>query len=338
VAESKLRANPTPLNELGFDWLQHIGTGAGWTGDIAFGLGDNRSAVVIYRDFGNGWDTLLDAIKGILGWSAKIPGSTQMTRKVPWRNPSIPAHVAFTVPRVEGWKFTGKARNRYGPFPTYKRWRLTIGFQSPPYKVIDDSTLSLLGGGEWQRWTSRTIDPRTRFLTREQGFLAWAEGTPNIGSTPVKGSISVRVETVLFSFKWWYVPTDGLLNASGLPLKIMNCVGKVNSTTFMGFPAGTLLCESPRIEDANLPLVINAGGDPILDAIPYGHHCTMNYLWFDPPRGTISPPVGKTWPDSAMRGHNLLPHPQNKQWYPAFMADGSPLYDEVDFATMWQMN
>jgi hypothetical protein len=338
---ARLASRPSPNNALDFGWTQHIGAGTGWTGDISIGQGDNRSSIVIDIDFGNGWDALIDAVKSILGYSVAQAGPTGLSRKRPWRNPSIPSQIAAEIAGIQGIRPITRDQNAYGPFPNYEKWRLTIGFIAPPYRILSDDEMAgavaLDDGGEWLRWTSREVQPATQFLTKETGSLFYQAG-PSLGGT-VKSSTSSRYETILFLYKWWYLPLNGVFDrgGNGLPSKIMPAVGCVNSTDWNGFLAGTLLLEAPRIENVSLPCILDTLGNPIFDAIPYGCHVTFPMLYKDPPRGSFSIPGGlgaETW---KYRGHNLLIDPDGL-YYPAWSSAGKTLYNGAEFRDIWKMN
>jgi hypothetical protein len=315
-------------NNLSFAWVQYTGNSPGWTGDLSIMAGGSRSALVIDTLYEDGPLKLATCIREILGWSRKA--GTGLTRKVPWRNPWLPLHAATGIPAVSGVKIVGASAGPLGFFPTYRLWRITVGFEQMPYRVMTDAKLAAEADpGEWHRWTSRTREPRDKYLNRDVADWVYAEGT-GVPPTAEKGSYSIIELTTLHLYKWWFVPDDGLFNAAGRSPQIDAGVGCVNATAWEGFEAGTLLLAAPKFETVALPALFDGAGLVQAEDLPLAHHVTFPMIHFDPPRG----------PGVTLRGHNLVPRSDGLYYPIKAPGGGAPryLYPSYEYRTLWTMN
>lgn len=182
---------------------------------------------------------------------------------------------ATSVSRVEGISPDGTDSEGC---PAYKKARIWLVFNSVTYDILPDDSSLLMGSlgstaadeGTLKRYVSGPFwQHKNRQISLRRGVFksVWQTGDPTTGSgahitnTLLEG-LGFPEPGAEVTYIWHQVP------ASALPLvAIANCMGKVNSTQFDLFPAGTLLYENPGVRH-----YVSAVGQPTVDV-------TQRFTW-----------------------------------------------------------
>lgn len=283
-----------------------------------------------------------DACKKILGFSWADSGSPYaLHRQPPWRHPHLPwlwaTSATFTGltpvrnnadPDGQGHPKLAAAEPDYDLVAGghYSLSTVSVGFSQLPYLPYGDDEPGWVTETDryFEQWVE--IEGNLETISANTGQqLLWAEGP--LSGQKFQGDVTEYKQITRYTARWAGVPEDFLFS-NGQATKIQNCVGRVNSTTFLGFPAGTLLFQPPRFRRFSQP-VWTATGDGL-----WAYDVFLSYLHFDPPTGVGSP---------LKRGWQLLPYPggvagtSGPAWYTVRRTAGSTVYllPEVDFATMF---
>ena len=260
------------------------------------------------------------------GYCYADPGSPYRLRRVnplphPFWGFTFATQVGFTPfnPAGNPADIAGKPKVTYGftsaAFPVdrsgyYTHCHAVVNFGSVPYPLREDSDFGTTG---YLTEADRNVDyyadtaGEVSIISAETGSaITFIEGGP-VGK-PFKGEIGEYVTKINLTWVWYGVPSTYLFNASGLPIRLLRCLGKVNLTPFRGNPAGTLLLSSFNLKRYAIPWrqSVGASSDPV-----FAYHVTLVVSQFDPDTA-VEPP--------AFRGHNLMP------WAATRAANGSIWY------------
>ena len=207
-------------------------------------------------------------------------------------------------------------------FGKYEKAMMTVRFAGPmPYYLYSDDNEEW-SGFEYDRYCTRyDVESNLEVLMADTNrFMTYVEG-PLVNET-VPSTVGLYLTKTTFVMTWHEVPESFIFNSLGVPQKVIDCVGKVNSADFMGFPAGTLLLQSPKFQRKCFPFFSD-------DGRAFHYTITLPFLHFDPELGDTA---------TRARGHNLFPYSIDGKWYLA-TRDGTvlgPRYIfEQDFATMF---
>lgn len=179
----------------------------------------------------------------------QLPGIYSLTRK------SRPAYYATSiesmVPVGEPFIPPGNSATPDLFQPNYRgNWlgsktfyKVTVLFTSLPYSIyrLDDSINFLVDGvtdeSNLEQYVLKIPQPSTEFLTLPRGAFCWVDDPPKPANecSPVDGSNGRLYSYLDITYTWHQIP--------GVPSVIANGqnIGKVNSTSFDGYPAETLL-------------------------------------------------------------------------------------------------
>lgn len=300
-------------------------------------------------------------VNRVLGWTITT-SDRLLQRKLPIRHPRNPQLYATKIidasGRVYGNKLIDSGDNAGGLEPAdpprytssfdgigitqwarYGKQQVTIEFQPARWRMLDDS--QVVSTGEYARFIDFDVKPNFYAVTIQVGNFLWAEtATPGPTAGTVASTVGeinyLEVKTT-FALRWRLVPEDFVADTINYPYwpyysKISRCAGRVNSTAFCGYPAGTLLILEPDIERyVSGTLYSNdlSSHKPLM-------YCDvmLPMVHFDPPNSSGDPPV------SGYRGHNTKPW-----WaegtgayakYYLMTATGNPttglrIYSEMDF-------
>ena len=161
------------------------------------------------------------------------------------------------------------------PFPTYPEYfeyDISVNYEPKPYTVTDDAfiidrsfSISFIDQTnlayvfpkfmpEYFRYTTLTYEPKAEFLTMDVGSATFFAPNNPIFNVPNPRSASTGMykqlyKTATVKLKWHMVPylfQNGYDQLSGIKYKVAaeEFVGRINNSTFFGFPAGSLLLES----------------------------------------------------------------------------------------------
>ena len=214
---------------------------------------------------------------------------------------------------------------------------------------------------EWRRNTWVDTAPRLDILSADGvSQMAFAEGSPAIVGPPAAPAgptgpystpatqptafpapIGIPTAKCDFTVNWYNVPYNYLTKLSDtvdvlFPQNILNCIGKVNSVTFMEtFDPETVLLKGASF-DTKVFLVPAVDGTPMLSV-----DVKLMFDYFNPKKGN---------PTSTYKGWQLLPYRVNGLWYYAVRSNppttvlgvtipGSlnttPLLPEIDMNTVF---
>jgi hypothetical protein len=191
----------------------------------------------------------------------------------------------------------------------YARFSLTYGRRF--YPVLPDGS----GGDEHDRFVEKTDQPTAEHMFLPGRALKFSDSNGVAGDR-----WPLRVLSKSLVWKWHEVPANPMTGdlTDGLRGNIDAALGCVNSMTFAGKPAGTLL--------------FDAGPDRerlVMADNNYGNNLTYKFLyrpqgWNMKYRAALNPPLAFTAPVG---------------WYPVVTNDTAavPPYGSVDFATLFQL-
>lgn len=161
------------------------------------------------------------------------------------------------------------------PFPTYPEYfeyDISVNYEPKPYVVLDDDTLINRVGTlqfvdinnrayvfpnlmpEWFRFTTITYQPKAEYLTFDIGQnLFYAPNNTFFNSGILRsantGMYKQLYKSATVKLKWHCVPyfyQNGIDQLTNIKYKVAaeEFQGRINSESFFGFPAGSLLLES----------------------------------------------------------------------------------------------
>lgn len=252
----------------------------------------------------------------VLGYAVKA--GSKIHRQIPSCHPSFPYMYASRITGIEGLAPIGNFGSIAGTDSKYKSYRVTIVYETPPYRIARDAQVAF----EWERYTIPRIESSAEFIQRQDGSMLYESGT--LANKPVgKGGVPMRLVKEKISIEWVQVPDDGLFTQGGFdyggrPAKIENGLGKVNSAEWHGYPAGTLLFDSWDPQAQTMPILpVQLGTTQ-----PRAWNATLNFIYFE-------------------FGHNYVPAPTGGGWVRVYAKGSAPpkyLYDSYNFNLLFDMN
>jgi len=278
------------------------------TGSLSWEEGAEQITYIIpYQDprYANFFPGLLYHIRMLLlgySWTetkAVSPGSTPnggglqqvLRRQLPMAHPQFPWMVCT---RVDSWQGVGPRGKMFstftlptGPTTTYQtskyaKLKVVASFTQPKYELLNDVEGVY---NENRRYTWRENSASANFIVIDQGSMVFTKG-PSAGNPFVAPGYAQAEVMETISIYWTRVPTDYVLNNNGDPIRWLNALQKVNSQTFLGYPAGTLLMDSYEYTYYRSPMIWT-------DAqTRFWCELKANFKYFDPPYGSyLSPPA-----------------------------------------------
>jgi hypothetical protein len=206
----------------------------------------------------------------------------------------------------------------------YKKSTVTLRFETVPYLFGDDplpvSAITLLPS-EWLRNTWIDTEPRTEVLSLTGFQLIYTEGTQGIAggvgwSGPAgqafPGSVGQLLVKPDIRLGWDLVPETFVMSAGTyIPTNILAGLGCVNATSFLGYPAGTLLClGAKQTRKTNVLALSPLPGAPATEsAYIYTYELLLKY--FNPTKGVTGSDtpiqlIPKNFPGTQI-GHTCFP-------------------------------
>ena len=299
---------------LTFAWTELAGTES--LGDALFENDNSQVTMQILIKF-NDRET---AVNQILGYSFKNVTNNRLNRVLPMKHPDWYWYYATAITGVQHINPLGKITKGRGGFANYEYTKLTIRFNTLPYRVRTDIEV---GGDESQRFIEKRFRPSAEILSSDRGQWFFQAPAPSAG-TAIKGSVGYPISKGLVEMIWHNVAKKYVLNDAGIPSRLMAAVNKVNDAQFQGFPPGTLLLQAPDLAPIASPF------DPQLFGLEAGeparmYRVTLPFLWFDPPT------------TGAVRGHVLAPDPASAtgQWFEIKTTSGRKLFESIDMTTIF---
>jgi hypothetical protein len=244
---------------------------------------------------------------------------------VPARAPNYPA--VFTLPG---------ALNKMG---FYDSCYCTVRYVQRPWDFRPDGYVDV-PTDELDRNCYVTALPVVELLNAEGGTsqLLWEEGDAVAASAdkPKQGEaitniFATRISKIRYILNWMWVPESYLSRDVNVFFaeKLWSCIGKVNSTPFLGRPAGTLLCDAPKMDRFQFPVSAFDGLNGF-----FGWNIQLPLTYFNPTLGV--PESGDPLLDNTKaRGHRTLPWRGSNTWFGAEREKpGVRLLEEADFSVM----
>lgn len=214
----------------------------------------------------------------------------------------------------------------------------TVRYRSFRMDFLEDTDIAT-AAEEWKRSTVIDIDPRIDVLTADGvSQLRFVEGDapinpPGVGAPGGPNGVKLPAPFGILQPKmglmmlWASVPWNYLSQNPNIfyPTKILDCMGRVNSTTcFDVFTKSTLLMQPPRFTFK--PAVVpEENGDPawLVDVL-------LHFDFFSPEK---KPALAGT----AYQGHQAMPWRADGFYYGAVRDDGtSELLKYADFNTIFE--
>ena len=289
-------------------------------------------------------------IQNLIGYAKSKGMGNDIARTLPSQHSLFFNMWCSSVSSIEGVGTTGKD-DFYDDIAGWQEVKFGVQYESPPFPILADGAVN----AEWQRYITPMVESKSQFLQRQDGSLCWPTGTPNYasGQVPIQGNVGKAIITTVTQLRmtWIGVPDIGLFGSGGLSgsgtgssTNILSSLGQLNDATFMGYPRGTLLFDSWAPVEKVYPVDPTVLGYPANSGnIPIAWDVTLTFLYFDPQNqdGTFGDKTTGQ-PTSGFRGHNLVPHPSNGNWYAAVLAGQAATptcrYNYVDFDSIFEMN
>lgn len=270
---------------------------------------------------------LTDALAYFIGYSYVDPSDPNklLNRKLPAFSPRWKWDYCNRV-QIKGVKSTGQdteANASTGlPEPTYERYRFRVYFEGLPYVVRSDEDVDFDGSGEFGRFLTIDSEDASELFVQEGGSYTYVDTTvgSKVNGKPLLGAgLRVYAERENIIITAYQIAHDLILDDWGFPRKFQIARNKVNSLSFMGKPAGTMLLKHWGIKKTPQPIATQDNGKLL-----FGLRITMKFGYTDPPRAD---------PAETHRGWQLAPgfdETTFSGWFYVKNADNKSLYDEVD--------
>lgn len=221
------------------------------------------------------------------------------------------------------------------PIPTFEKYRVRVLFQQLPYNLQDDESTTSETERYWQVLPSQG---QTEYISLPGGVMHYvpAPGQNSAlwpANVPVPYGIGRPVPSIMIAFKWWRLPYDAWgPNATDSNLYtavygdqeagIDPLSGKINTTTFQGYPPGTLLFLTVEEELVMDPMLSTLSWNLTFKFLVkyYGH----NWLYAYAAGGPIG--NGNGW---------YFVNGVNTTWYDeADLPDNTSLFNADDFGKL----
>lgn len=270
-------------------------------------------------------------------------------------------------PRLNGESFgygpaTAPDRGFY-PFAyttgRYEKAKVVVEFSQPNWPILEDTDPNFDPADESGRNVFWTTEPTLDVLAVEnnQGNgLFWREGRDvnastvprramNIGTgvSPPEATSALDVTPALSGFKsalgylepklmdvanWMHVPTRFIFDANLIPTKILECLGKINSTAWYGYDPGTVLLMGASFQSVPWPIYSTSNYTVWLWNVKY------HFKYYNPkrrPDGELTPnPAG-----AGKQGWNLFRYQDGFAYY-ATRFNGDDLYESVEMRKLFE--
>ncbi len=251
-------------------------------------------------------DVMFDFINSVLGYSYVdgTSGSYRLKRVNPIQHPKYRNLWASRIVDSRGIQYEQRTTNAAIQSPalkdyaSYDRRLCAVEFAPVRWSIKSDDDVKTGTAGEAQEWTRNVeydANPKVYdvSITPENQQFFYQEGPP--ANKGFQGEINYLEVKTSLTLKWRNIPEFWVLNTRdydfGLPTKISAAAGRVNSATWAGYPAGTLLLLEPEIDRYLSGTLYSIDGkDPKMMC-----DVMLPIIHFDPPNlGTY-------------KGHNLKP-------------------------------
>lgn len=219
----------------------------------------------------------------------------------------------------------------------YREMVLTLSYQSFDRVNFQGDAGVASFRDEWDRWTQWDFAPDVQALSADNASqYLFAEGEPQTAGparppayptgSPVAFPVPVAqllaksaVTAKVWSLPHAYVSTHPVRL---YPQKVIERLGTVNDRPFLEYPRGTLLLTGAKFEPTLFAVAPSQPEAPLSG-------WDVSFFWehVDPPKGV---------PDSAARGHLVLPWRKTGLYYLAVREDGSTVFPPTEHAKLLQ--
>lgn len=266
------------------------------------------------------WSKLKPCIQYILGYSyaTDSSGGYALKRVTPSFHPILTWLYATQISELRGLGPDGLDEPLYSDSLVpgkYTKFKITVVYECLPFRVKEDNQVT----AEYQRYLEILPKPYTELVVVDQGSMIWAANasTPSFDGTVVgSNQVKARQAKTALDMIWHDVAWNFIADSFDIPTKLLAIQKKVNLTSFLGFPAGTLLCEDVVIDKGVMPVA-----SEVFDDLLFQAKVTFKMIYFNPQQGT-----GET-----RQGWNLLPR-YDRGYYYATSSLGYPLFESYEFA------
>lgn len=244
-------------------------------------------------------DALFDALAYFVGFSEVHGGSvtTVVDRHLPAPHPRWP-FMRCTQVSIKGLKFDGQDEQAvqfetpWLPVPLYDRYRFDITFAQTGMDYKENDAVD----SEWERLI--TIEPMDEgeVVTVDGGQYEYiATGKPwDAQPVVINGpQLKVYLQRVGLMIKSYGMPGNFIMDENSKPTQFLAAKGHVNSTTFLGHEAGTMLLQGYRIHKQTQPVATHNASQ-----LMFGCTVEMHFTYTNPSRALLA---------ETRRGWQLLP-------------------------------
>jgi hypothetical protein len=222
-------------------------------------------------------------------------------------------------------------------YMTYQKVYATVTFKSHPWEFFEDYQIPN-NQAEIYRNCFFDLASSVEMLSAENGPIGqmqWNEtdvppkmNAGGVTISPTVGTMITKAFGTLVSkntllLNWMWVPQEHISIASAPlfnPTNILNCIGTVNSTSFAGQPAGTLLMQPPKYVRFKWPATTVKFAGSNTGVGFYGYNIIIPFQKFDPQWS--APARFDANGNQINRGWRLLPWAPTLGWYEATRLDG----------------
>lgn len=224
----------------------------------------------------------------------------------------------------------------------YQKAKFTLRFEPLAFDILSDVATIF----EWERWSWIDEEPKVEALSVTGDQLTFAEGagTPLLTySSPFGKPYPAELSQILIQSNlvvyWQDVPENWIMTiGTTSPGRLIAGMGRVNSLTWRGRPAGTLRLDGVKLQ--RKPWALAAGTEA-----RWSYDVQLLMSWFDPPKGRTGTPAmpitdNKGWNNGPWRGRTgpgaifTIGDLNAGKWF-LMTYDGSPtgqrLYGETNF-------
>lgn len=321
------------------DWLEVIADTGGGGASLSWDAQENTRQGYIP------WNMQRSAARHFLGFAyADTAAPWRLHRETPQWDPQFPWLYAHSISFSPLVPLSNVANVNLAPFArsvfdaanreSQYSWTLaTVKYRSFRHRFLNDIDVPT-AAEEYKRNCMFTSQGRIEILSADGisqlKFAETAAGGPTVG-TAFPAPIGVLLPKLGIAAEWTGVPTDYLSTNSFIfiPTKILNCLGKVNSSAFLGFDAGTLLMQPFEYTEFTWPVASDTANQNAYELLR-GVNLRLNFDYFNPTLGAGTP---------LFKGHNTFPWRGDGKFYAATRdgtAGGTRLIESTDFNKIWE--
>jgi hypothetical protein len=191
------------------------------------------------------WDQFNEDVLGVMAWQPDGGGGYKLNRSLPMVHPVYDWMIAtntelLEIPAAVGPN--GRELLSFGDFDSATEVVAGVTFESVLFALADNATA--WAGSELVRYVERPFKFAVENLTLKGQILEFVDNGQPIGTDP---AITFPNSELLYTWKRVPAMPNGTFPAK-LYANIGATMGSINSDTFDGIPAYSLLCNAPDIQ------------------------------------------------------------------------------------------